>query len=341
MRQRFDELRTMGIRTVMITGDNPRTAQAIASEAGVDDFLAEATPEDKMALIREEQQGGKLVAMTGDGTNDAPALAQADVGVAMNTGTSAAKEAGNMVDLDSNPTKLIEIVAIGKQLLITRGALTTFSIANDVAKYFAIIPAMFVSVFPGLQTLNVMKLHSPAVGDPVRGDLQCRHHRHADPARAPRRAVPAAAGGGDAPSEPGDLRARRRDRAVHRDQARGPDRHRTEAGLMRRQLLAGIRMLVILTVLLGVVYPLAVTGISQLTMSHRANGSLVRSDGTVVGSALLAQAFEGDQWFQPRPGSYDPTASGASNLGPNNPDLIDDRQRRRRRASEAGRRRGR
>jgi potassium-transporting ATPase ATP-binding subunit len=160
MRQRFDELRKMGIRTVMITGDNPRTAQAIAAEAGVDDFLAEATPEDKMALIRQEQQGGKLVAMTGDGTNDAPALAQADVGVAMNTGTSAAKEAGNMVDLDSNPTKLIEIVAIGKQLLITRGALTTFSIANDVAKYFAIIPAMFVSVFPGLQTLNVMKLHS-------------------------------------------------------------------------------------------------------------------------------------------------------------------------------------
>jgi K+-transporting ATPase ATPase B chain len=160
MRQRFDELRRMGIRTVMITGDNPRTAQAIAAEAGVDDFLAEATPEDKMALIRREQQGGKLVAMTGDGTNDAPALAQADVGVAMNTGTSAAKEAGNMVDLDSNPTKLIEIVAIGKQLLITRGALTTFSIANDVAKYFAIIPAMFVSVFPGLQTLNVMKLHS-------------------------------------------------------------------------------------------------------------------------------------------------------------------------------------
>ena len=160
MRQRFDELRKMGIRTVMITGDNPRTARAIAAEAGVDDFLAEATPEDKMALIRQEQQGGKLVAMTGDGTNDAPALAQADVGVAMNTGTSAAKEAGNMVDLDSNPTKLIEIVAIGKQLLITRGALTTFSIANDVAKYFAIIPAMFVGVFPGLETLNIMKLHS-------------------------------------------------------------------------------------------------------------------------------------------------------------------------------------
>ena len=162
MAARFAELRTMGIRTVMITGDNPLTARAIAAEAGVDDYLAEATPEDKMALIRAEQQGGRLVAMTGDGTNDAPALAQADVGVAMNTGTSAAKEAGNMVDLDSDPTKLIDIVAIGKQLLLTRGALTTFSIANDVAKYFAIIPAMFVTVFPGLQALNIMQLHSPA-----------------------------------------------------------------------------------------------------------------------------------------------------------------------------------
>ncbi|MFG3282261.1 potassium-transporting ATPase subunit KdpB [Streptomyces sp. NPDC048111] len=161
MRERFDELRRMGIRTVMITGDNPLTAKAIAEEAGVDDFLAEATPEDKMALIKREQAGGKLVAMTGDGTNDAPALAQADVGVAMNTGTSAAKEAGNMVDLDSDPTKLIEIVEIGKQLLITRGALTTFSIANDVAKYFAIIPAMFAVVYPGLDKLNVMGLHSP------------------------------------------------------------------------------------------------------------------------------------------------------------------------------------
>ncbi|WP_328498190.1 potassium-transporting ATPase subunit KdpB [Streptomyces sp. NBC_00414] len=161
MRERFDELRRMGIKTVMITGDNPLTARAIAEEAGVDDFLAEATPEDKMALIKREQAGGKLVAMTGDGTNDAPALAQADVGVAMNTGTSAAKEAGNMVDLDSNPTKLIEIVEIGKQLLITRGALTTFSIANDVAKYFAIIPALFAAVYPGLDKLNVMQLSSP------------------------------------------------------------------------------------------------------------------------------------------------------------------------------------
>jgi K+-transporting ATPase ATPase B chain len=161
MAERFAELRRMGIRTVMITGDNPLTAKAIADEAGVDDFLAEATPEDKMALIKREQEGGKLVAMTGDGTNDAPALAQADVGVAMNTGTSAAKEAGNMVDLDSDPTKLIEIVEIGKQLLITRGALTTFSIANDVAKYFAIVPAMFAAVYPGLDKLNIMRLHSP------------------------------------------------------------------------------------------------------------------------------------------------------------------------------------
>jgi K+-transporting ATPase ATPase B chain len=161
MRERFDEMRRMAIRTVMITGDNPLTARAIADEAGVDDFLAEATPEDKMALIKREQEGGRLVAMTGDGTNDAPALAQADVGVAMNTGTSAAKEAGNMVDLDSNPTKLIEIVEIGKQLLITRGSLTTFSIANDIAKYFAIIPAMFAGVYAGLDTLNVMRLDSP------------------------------------------------------------------------------------------------------------------------------------------------------------------------------------
>ena len=161
MAERFAEMRTMGIRTVMITGDNPLTAKAIAGQAGVDDFLAEATPEDKMALIRKEQEGGRLVAMTGDGTNDAPALAQADVGVAMNTGTAAAKEAGNMVDLDSDPTKLIDIVEIGKQLLITRGALTTFSVANDVAKYFAIVPAMFAAVYPSLAALNIMRLATP------------------------------------------------------------------------------------------------------------------------------------------------------------------------------------
>src|SRR5665811_951370 len=161
MKDRLASLRAMGIRSVMITGDNPLTAAAIAQEAGVDDFLAQATPKDKLEYIRKEQAEGRLVAMTGDGTNDAPALAQADVGVAMNTGTMAAKEAGNMVDLDSNPTKLIEIVAIGKQLLITRGSLTTFSIANDVAKYFAIIPAMFAAIYPELNGLNIMHLHSP------------------------------------------------------------------------------------------------------------------------------------------------------------------------------------
>jgi K+-transporting ATPase ATPase B chain len=161
LKDRFERFRAMGIRTVMITGDNPLTEAAIAREAGVDDFMAEATPEDKLARIKQEQAAGFLVAMTGDGTNDAPALAQADVGVAMNTGTQAAKEAGNMVDLDSNPTKLIEVVEIGKQMLITRGALTTFSIANDVAKYFAIIPAMLIGVFPVIAPLNIMGLHSP------------------------------------------------------------------------------------------------------------------------------------------------------------------------------------
>ncbi len=161
IKERFAELRVMGIRTVMVTGDNPVTAAAIASEAGVDDFLAEATPEDKLAYIRNEQKGGRLIAMCGDGTNDAPALAQADVGVAMQTGTQAAREAANMVDLDSSPTKLIEIVEIGKQLLMTRGSLTTFSIANDVAKYFAIIPALFVTSYPGLGALDIMGLASP------------------------------------------------------------------------------------------------------------------------------------------------------------------------------------
>jgi K+-transporting ATPase ATPase B chain len=161
MKSRLNQLRAMGIRSVMITGDNPLTAAAIATEAGVDDFLAQATPEDKLKYIRNEQEGGRMVAMTGDGTNDAPALAQADVGVAMNTGTMAAKEAGNMVDLDSNPTKLIEVVAIGKQLLITRGALTTFSILNDVSKYFAIIPAMFMATYPALAKLNIMRLRTP------------------------------------------------------------------------------------------------------------------------------------------------------------------------------------
>ena len=223
--ERFAEMRKMGIRTVMITGDNPLTAKAIADESGVDDFLAEATPEDKMALIKKEQEGGKLVAMTGDGTNDAPALAQADVGVAMNTGTSAAKEAGNMVDLDSNPTKLIEIVEIGKQLLITRGALTTFSIANDVAKYFAMLPAMFSVAFPVLNKLNILHLSSPqsAITSAIIFNaliivalipLALRGVRYR-PASAPVAA----------PQEPVDLRRRRADHPVHRDQDHRPHHH--------------------------------------------------------------------------------------------------------------------
>ena len=191
IRERFAELRRMGIRTVMITGDNPLTAAAIAAESGVDDFLAQATPEDKLALIREEQAKGKLVAMCGDGTNDAPALAQSDVGVAMNTGTMAAREAGNMVDLDSDPTKLIEIVEIGKQLLITRGALTTFSIANDVAKYFAIIPAMFAAFYPQLGVLNIMRLHSPESAILCGDHLQRADHHRADPAGIAGRAISA------------------------------------------------------------------------------------------------------------------------------------------------------
>ncbi len=195
MRERFQQLRAMGIRTVMITGDNPLTAAAIAAEAGVDDFLAQATPKDKMDLIKKEQAGGRLVAMTGDGTNDAPALAQADVGVAMNTGTMAAKEAGNMVDLDSNPTKLIEVVAIGKQLLMTRGALTTFSIANDVAKYFAILPAMFMGDLSGDGQAQHHGAAQPAERRAGGGDLQRADHHRADSAGAARRQVPAHGGG--------------------------------------------------------------------------------------------------------------------------------------------------
>ena len=222
IRERFAELRRMGIRTVMITGDNPMTAAAIAAEAGVDDFLAQATPENKLQLIRDEQAKGKLVAMCGDGTNDAPALAQADVGVAMNTGTVAAREAGNMVDLDSDPTKLIEIVEIGKQLLMTRGALTTFSIANDVAKYFAIIPAMFLAFYPQLQALNIMRLATPAERHPVRDHLQRADHHRPDPAGAEGRRVSADRRRRAPAPQPADLRPRRHHRAVHRHQGDRP-----------------------------------------------------------------------------------------------------------------------
>ena len=215
----------MGIKTVMITGDNPVTAASIAAEAGVDDFLAEATPEGKLKLIRQYQNDGHLVAMTGDGTNDAPALAQADVAVAMNTGTQAAKEAGNMVDLDSNPTKLLEIVHIGKQTLMTRGSLTTFSIANDVAKYFAIIPAAFAATYPQLNTLNVMRLGYAAERHPVGGHLQRVDHRVSHPARPSRGQVQAAPGQPAAAQQPSDLRRGRSAGALRRHQAdrRAPD----------------------------------------------------------------------------------------------------------------------
>ncbi len=218
IKERFERFRAMGIRTVMITGDNPRTAAAIANEAGVDDFLAEATPEAKMRLIKAEQAKGKLVAMTGDGTNDAPALAQADVGVAMNSGTQAAKEAGNMIDLESNPTKLLEVVEVGKQLLMTRGALTTFSIANDVAKYFAILPAMFMGAFPEIAPLNVMGLGFAVERHPVRGHLQRHHHRAAHSAGPARGEVPASRRSGTLPSLHAHLRLGRHRRPVHRHQ---------------------------------------------------------------------------------------------------------------------------
>ena len=324
----------MGIRTVMITGDNPQTAKAIADEAGVDDFLAEATPEDKMELIRREQTGGKLVAMTGDGTNDAPALAQADVGVAMNTGTSAAKEAGNMVDLDSDPTKLIEIVEIGKQLLITRGALTTFSIANDIAKYFAIIPAMFAAVYPSLDALNIMRLSSPDVGDPVGGHLQRDHHRRADPARPARRAVQARRRRGDAAPQPVDLRARRHHRPVHRHQT-----HRPHHPVHPRDVVMRLPSWISqhLAAAPGAARPdrrcsdwptrspwSRWPGSPACPTTPTARWSA--RTATTVGSSLIGQSFtdaDGNalsQYFQSRPSAagdgYDPTATSASNLGP-------------------------
>ena len=325
MRERFDEMRRMGIRTVMITGDNPLTARAIAEEAGVDDFLAEATPEDKMALIRKEQEGGRLVAMTGDGTNDAPALAQADVGVAMNTGTSSAKEAGNMVDLDSNPTKLIEIVEIGKQLLITRGALTTFSISNDVAKYFAIIPAMFAGVYGGLDRLNVMGLASPesAILSAVIFNaliiiglvpLALRGVQYTPVVRRL-----------DAASQPGHLRPRRHRRPVHRHQAHRPagvpdPRHRLKGSPMAtplaqpaaRQLWAALRMLVVMTVVVGLAYPLAMTGFAQVVFpaapTAPSSSRTARSVGSSADRPVLRRRSR--TYFQSRPSAagdgYDP-----------------------------------
>ena len=352
MRERFDQLRAMGIRTIMITGDNPLTAAAIAEEAGVDDFLAEATPEDKMALIKREQAGGNLVAMTGDGTNDAPALAQADVGVAMNTGTQAAKEAGNMVDLDCNPTKLIEIVEVGKQLLITRGSLTTFSIANDVAKYFAIIPAMFSAVLPALDSLNVMHLSSP------RSAILSAVIFNALIIVA---LVPLALRGVKFRAEAAaavlrrnllDLRPRRRRRPVRRHQAHRHRRHRTGSRTdmqpFIRQLRPASSRSSCSRSILGIVYPLVVTALGQVAFHDKANGSLIELDGVVVGSELLGQNFVAPQYFHPRPSAAGARVRrlGELRLEPRaaQPRLPGDRHRTRRRlprGERSGRRRDR
>ncbi len=329
MRERFDRLRAMGIRTVMITGDNPLTAATIAKEAGVDDFLAEATPETKMDLIKREQTSGRLVAMTGDGTNDAPALAQADVGVAMNSGTQAAKEAGNMVDLDSDPTKLIEIVEIGKQLLMTRGALTTFSIANDVAKYFAILPAMFAIAYKPMELLNVMRLATPqsAILSAVIFNaliiialipLALRGVKY----------VPKGAnavlfenvmlygvGGIIIPFV--GIKAHRHDPYCPSFDVEV---------LMLRYFGTSLRMTIVSIVLLGLIYPLAMTGIAQVLFPKQANGSLVVVNGKVVGSWIIGQLWTKPQYFQGRPSAagkgYDPTSTGGTNLGPTSAKLL-------------------
>ena len=316
----------------MITGDNPLTAAAIAAEAGVDDFRAQATPETKLALIREEQANGKLVAMCGDGTNDAPALAQADVGVAMQTGTQAAREAGNMVDLDSNPTKLIEIVMIGKQLLMTRGSLTTFSIANDVAKYFAIIPAMFAAFYPGLGALNVMGLSTPESAILQRHHLQRAHHRGADPAGAEGRCLSRAERRQPVAPQPAGLRHRRNHRSLYRHQG---DRRR-RVGLASRvtetfmftQLRPPSCMIVLMTILLGIAYPFAITGIAGWCFPSRPMAAWTREDGTVIGSSLIGQNFASDKYFHGRPSAagangYDAAASSGSNLGPTSKTLVD------------------
>ena len=374
IRERFAELRRMGIRTVMITGDNPMTAAAIAAEAGVDDFLAQATPEDKLKLIRDEQAKGKLVAMCGDGTNDAPALAQADVGVAMNTGTQAAREAGNMVDLDSNPTKLIEVVEIGKQLLMTRGALTTFSIANDVAKYFAIIPAMFLAFYPQLEALNVMHLASPqsAILSAIIFNaliiialiplaLKGVAYRAVGAGALLRRNLLIYGLGGIIIPFIGIKAIDLVVAALHWPNltviasAAKQSIFHVENGLLRRfaprndgehlettmlrEIRPAILILVLLTLITGLAYPLAMTAIAGVIFPKQAQGSLIEKDGKVIGSALIGQEFKDDKYFHGRPSAtsapdpadstktvpapYNAANSGGSNLGPTSKALND------------------
>ncbi len=331
IRERFFELRKMGIKTIMVTGDNPLTAAAIAAEAGVDDFLANATPEDKLKLIRRLQGEGHLVAMTGDGTNDAPALAQADVAVAMNTGTQAAKEAGNLVDLDSNPTKLIEVVEIGKQLLMTRGALTTFSIANDVAKYFAILPAAFAGTYPALNALNIMHLETPqsAILSAVIFNaliiifliplaLRGVTYRRVSAASLLRNNVFIYGLGGLVIPFIGikiiDLILNRFGNDI------------MLANIIK-QIRTAVILLILFSILTGLIYPLVVTGLAQLLFPWQANGSIIQQNGKVVGSALIGQAFTDPKYFWSRPSattpfSYNAENSSGSNLGPSNPDFL-------------------
>ena len=332
MRERFDQLRAMGIRTVMITGDNPLTAAAIAREAGLDDFLAQAKPEDKLALIRAEQAKGKLVAMTGDGTNDAPALAQADVGLAMNAGTQAAKEAGNMVDLDSNPTKLIEVVEIGKQLADhPRRAHDIFG-GERRGQIFRHHPGDVCRRVPAAQRAQHHGAEDAAIGDSVRGDFQRADHHRACSAGAARRALSSAGRFGVVALELARLRRGRHHCAVYRNQAHRPDHHPHRLGVrthMKKNLMISIWFTLVTTVLLGIGYPLVVTGLAQLMFPEA--GQWANSSPRMASwSARTSSASP-----SPRPdisirglrrqgaAGYDPTASGGSNLGPTNKMLID------------------
>ena len=332
----------MGIKTVMITGDNPLTAAAIAAEAGVDDFLAQATPETKLALIREHQKGGRLVAMTGDGTNDAPALAQADVAVAMNTGTQAAKEAGNMVDLDSNPTKLIEVVEIGKQLLMTRGALTTFSIANDVAKYFAIIPAAFATTYPALERAQRHAPGDPAERHPERRHLQRAHH-HRRSSRSRLRGIKYRAVGASLLLRDhllvyglGGIVVPVRRHQAHRPAPRRPaPRLNRSLAHARPASRSAVVSLLVLTLVTGVAYPLLVTGIAQAAFPTQANGSLIvagREGRRVAPHRPVVRRPEvllgpplGDRRRQRQAARRTtPRRRTRPNLGPTNPALVDE-----------------
>ena len=342
MKDRFAALRRMGIKTVMITGDNPVTAAAIASEAGVDDFIAQATPEDKLRYIRGEQAHGRLIAMCGDGTNDAPALAQADVGVCMQTGTQAAREAGNMIDLDSDPTKLIEVVEIGKQLLMTRGALTTFSIANDVAKYFAIIPAIFLTFYPQLAVLNIMHLATPqsAILSAIIFNALIiialiplalkgvKYRPVGAGALLQRNLLIYGLGGIVLPF----VGIKAIDLLVNA-------LHRLRRKVMLKEIRPAIILIIALTLITGLVYPLAMTGIAGVIFPYQAQGSLIEKDGKVVGSALIGQVFADDKYFHGRPSAtdapdpkdatktvdapYNAVNSIGSNLGPTSKALVD------------------